>query len=134
MTRLTLALALALAPAANSCGGGELTRCVSHNYSMTGDGQNGVIRDSGNAIVASQTVTADHEISDCPAKSTVPVVLKHESTGKILTPPDASNCVQNPSAPGQEVKFEIPTGKGCRMSWTPDPTSPGIPFPIRVRP
>lgn len=146
MTRLTLALALALS--AESCPNGDPTKnpdedgrsvavapCATFSYSMTGDGQNGVIRDATGSIVASKDVTAEHVLStQCAAGSNVRVVLKHQSTAMTLFPPSQKECMSSPSASGQQVSFDMPVGKTCDLSWTPDPTSPGIPFPIRVRP
>lgn len=149
MTRLTLALALALAPAADSCGdptqhpdedgrsvpSPAAAPCATFSYSMTGDGQNGIIRDATGSIVASKDVTAEHVLStQCAAGSNVRVVLKHQSTAMTLFPPSQKECMSSPSASGQQVSFDMPVGKTCYLSWTPDPTSPGIPFPIRVRP
>lgn len=151
MTRLTLALALALAPATEGCPHDEPTNppdsdgrivtnpavapCATFSYSMTGDGQNGIIRDAAGTIVASHDVTAEHVLStQCGAGSNVRVILKHQSTAMTLFPPSQKDCMSRPSASGQEISFDMPVGKTCSLTWTPDPTSPGIPFPIRVRP
>jgi hypothetical protein len=151
MTRLTLALALALAPATEGCPHekptkkpGEIDRvvvnppvapCATVSYSMTGDGQNGIIRDAAGTIVASKDVNAEHVVStQCAAGSHVRVVLKHQSTAMTLFPPSQKECMGSRSPSGQAIWFDMPAGKECDLTWTPDPSSPGIPFPIRVRP